>query len=205
MKSKYKKYEHTFDKALEGMEFPMKVQNNNKFVNRVNNLNLIEEGLSVNIYHHNNQYKIFPLSDITKDEKKNHDDLLFLKNDKGNSHYCSIKDLWKLVGRHQMTKDHKKRYLCKMCLNSFPCEKVLSDHKNYCGLNKPAKVILPSKADNIVEFKNYKHSMKVPFAIYADFESLISKLNKMKQLNSKIEKLSKKLNKTKEEVEEYES
>ncbi|MBP1525805.1 MAG: hypothetical protein H9Q67_04825 [Spiroplasma ixodetis] len=202
--TKYKHYEHIFDKALEGMEFPMKVKNNNKFVNRVNKLNLIEGGLSDNIYHHNKQYKIYPLSDITKDEKKNHVDLLYLKKDKGNSHYCLIKDLWKLVAR-QETKNCKKRYLYKMCLNSFPCEKVLSDHKNYCGLNKPAKVVLPDKADNIIEFKNYKHSMKVPFAIYADFESLIKKLNKMKQLSSKVEKLSKKLNKTKEEVEKYES
>ncbi|MBP1526016.1 MAG: hypothetical protein H9Q67_05945 [Spiroplasma ixodetis] len=104
-----------------------------------------------------------------------------------------------------MTTNHIKRYLYKMCLNSFPCEKVLSDHKNYCGLNKPSKVVLPTKADNIVEFKNFKHSMKVPFAIYADFESLIRKLNKMKQLNGEIEKLSKKLNKTEEEVEKYES
>ena len=47
--------------------------------------------------------------------------------------------------------------------------------------------------------------MKVPFAIYADFESPIKKPNKMKQLNGKIEKLRKKLNKTKEEVEKYES
>ena len=48
--AKYKKYEHIFDEALEGMEFPIKVQNNNKFVNRVNKLNLIEGGLSINIY-----------------------------------------------------------------------------------------------------------------------------------------------------------
>jgi len=106
----YKKYEHIFVKALEGIEFPVKVQNNNKFVSRVNNVNLIEGGLSINIYHHDNHYKIKPLSDITKDEKKNHIDLLFLKDDKGNSHYCLIKDLWKLIGR-QVTKDHKKRYV----------------------------------------------------------------------------------------------
>jgi len=96
-------------------------------------------------------------------------------------------------------------YLYKMCLNSFPCEKVLSDHKNYCGLNKPAKIVLPNKSDNIVEFKNYNHSMKAPFAIYADFESLIRKLNKSRELNEKIEKLSEKLNKTKEDAEKYES
>ena len=67
--TKYKKYEYIFDRTLEGMEFPMKVQNNNKFMNRVNNLNLIE-GLSINIYHHNNQYKIYPLSDITKQKMR---------------------------------------------------------------------------------------------------------------------------------------
>ena len=109
----------------------MKVENNDKFVNRVNKLNLIEGGLSINIYHHNNQYKIYLLSNITKDEKKIHIDLLFLKDDKGNSHYCLIKELWRLVGK-QTTKNFKKRYLCKMCLNSFPCEKILSDHKDYC-------------------------------------------------------------------------
>ena len=66
-------------------------------------------------------------------------------------------------------------------------------------------MILPNKADNIVEFKNYNHSMKAPFVIYADFESLIRKLDQARELNTKIEKLSKKLNKTKEEVEKYES
>ena len=70
--TKYKQYEHIFDEALKGIEFPMKVRNNDKFVDKVNKLNLIEGGLSVNIYHHNNQYKIYPLSDITKIEKKNH-------------------------------------------------------------------------------------------------------------------------------------
>ena len=201
--SNYKQYEHIFDKPLEGIEFPFKTENNEKFLNRVNKLNLVEGGLSINIYHHSNCCKIYPLS-ITKDEEENHIDLLLLKNNKGNSHYCLIKDLWKLVGK-QITMDHKRRHLCKMCLHSFPNEKILSDHKNYCSLNKPAKVVLPDESDNIVEFKNYNHSMKVPFAIYGDFESLIQKLKKIEEMNRKIEKLAKKLNKTKEDVEKYES
>jgi ABC-type Fe3+-citrate transport system substrate-binding protein len=47
--------------------------------------------------------------------------------------------------------------------------------------------------------------VEAPFAIYADSESLIKKLNKLEEMNKKIEKLSKNLNKTKEEVEKYES
>lgn len=75
------------------------------------------------------------------------------------------KDHKKLIGRY-MTKDHKKRYFRKMYLNSFHCEKLLSDHKNYYGLNKLAKIILPRKSNNIVELKNYKHLTKVPFTIH---------------------------------------
>ncbi len=60
-----------------------------------------------------------------------------------------------------------------MCVNSFPCEKILFERKNYCELKKPAKVILPNKADNIVEFRNYNNLTKVPFVKYADFENLI--------------------------------
>lgn len=37
---------------------------------------------------------------------------------------------------------------------------------NYCGLNKPAKVFLPSKSDDIVELESYIHSVKVSFAVY---------------------------------------
>ena len=58
-------------------------------------------------------------------------------------------------------------------LNSLPCEKVLSDHKNYCRLNKPAKVVLPDKADNkfvralflqnVVDFPPYKSNGNIKF------------------------------------------
>lgn len=56
---------------------------------------------------------MYPLS-ITKDEEENHIYLLLLQNNKGNSHYCLIKDLWKLVGK-QITTDHKRRHIYKMC------------------------------------------------------------------------------------------
>ncbi|KAE9524407.1 hypothetical protein AGLY_015128, partial [Aphis glycines] len=62
------------------------------------------------------------------------------------------KDLWKLVGS-QMTKDGHRRFLCKMCLNSFDTENKLNDHIHHCGNNKAAKII--------------------PFVIFADFEATL--------------------------------
>ena len=35
---------------------------------------------------------------------------------------------------------------------------------------------MPKPYDNIMEFKNYNHSLKAPFAIYADFECMLQKI-----------------------------
>lgn len=59
--TKYKQYEHIFDKALEGIEFLISIQ--------------WKEVYQLN--HHNNQYKIYSSSGITKDEKKPHWFIIF--------------------------------------------------------------------------------------------------------------------------------
>ncbi|KAE9523040.1 hypothetical protein AGLY_016671 [Aphis glycines] len=117
----------------------------------------------------NNTHIIVPL-EITKIEKTNHIDLMYLREDNENKgHYCWIKDLWKLVGS-QMTKDGHRRLLCKMCLNSFDTENKLNDHKHYCGNNKAAKIVLPEPYNKTLEFEKYNNSLRIPFVIYFDFE-----------------------------------
>ncbi|KAL4084177.1 hypothetical protein QTP88_028010 [Uroleucon formosanum] len=121
------------------------------------------------------------LKEITKIEKTNHIDLLYLtvddkdiddENNMNKGHYCWIKDLWKLCGS-QMTKDGHKRFLCKMCLNSFDTENKLNDHKHYCANNKAANIVLPESYNKILEFEKYNNSLRAPFIIYADFEATL--------------------------------
>jgi hypothetical protein len=128
--SKYKKWKNEFDNELKDIPFPVKTTDVTKFVKRT-------KDISINIYYLDDNMIILPL-EITKIEKSNHIDLLYLK-EKNKSHYCWIKDLWKLVG-NQNTKDGHKRFLCKMCLNSFNTENKLNDHKHYCGNNKATKL-----------------------------------------------------------------
>ncbi|KAF0709819.1 Uncharacterized protein FWK35_00030838, partial [Aphis craccivora] len=170
-----KEYENILNEVK--IEYPMAVCKIPGFVGNVNKKNLNEGGLSINVYHHDEFYKINPLS-VTKNEKRVHIDLLLLKNE-DNTHYILIKKLWSLI-RNQITKDHKKRYLCGMCLNSFQTELKLSNHKNYCQSNKVARITLPYK-NKFIRFKNYNHKMKVPFVIYADFESIITQINYKKE------------------------
>ena len=54
----------------------------------------------------------------------------------------------------------------------FWCEKSLSRHQEYCNVYKAVKTELPKKG-TMLKFKNYHRSEKVPFIIYADFESYI--------------------------------
>lgn len=35
---------------------------------------------------------------------------------------------------------------------------------------------MPKQYDNTLQFKNYNHSLKVPFTIYADFECILQKI-----------------------------
>ncbi|KAL4101223.1 hypothetical protein QTP88_021243 [Uroleucon formosanum] len=121
---------------------------------------------------------------IIEIEKTNHIDLLYLtvddkeiddentddENNMNKGHYCWIKYLWKLCGS-QMTKDGHKRFLCKMCLNSFDTENKLNYHKHYCTNNKAAKIVLPESYNKTLEFEKYNNSLRAPFVIFADFEA----------------------------------
>ncbi len=54
---------------------------------------------------------------------------------------------------------------------------LLAKHLPYCSINGPQKVELPVEGhDDILEFKNLEKGLKVPFVIYADFETLNTKL-----------------------------
>lgn len=91
--------------------------------------------------------------------------LLFLEND-SSSHYCLIKDLPRLV-KTQITKHHSKLYFCESCLLFFPTSKQIDDH--LCG---GIVTILPEKG-SVLQFKNHDRKQNIPFAIYADFETLL--------------------------------
>ncbi|KAL4098045.1 hypothetical protein QTP88_022717 [Uroleucon formosanum] len=148
---KYIPFENEFDKEFKDIEFPLKTTDIPKFVKRT-------KDISINIYCLDKKV-IVPL-EISKIEKTNHIDLLYLREDNENKgHYCWIKDLWKLCGS-QITKDGHKRFLCKMCLSSFDEEYKLNDHKHYCVNNKAAKIVLPEAYNKTLDFQNYNHSLK---------------------------------------------
>jgi len=110
-----------------------------------------------------------------------------------NKHYCLVKTLSRLMSM-QTSKHHGEIVICRRCLNHFPNEKALEKHKENCQNHDAIKIVLPQEG-SILEFKNHKHSMRVPIAVYADFESFTNRLTHVSQiLTEASQKLTKSMN-----------
>lgn len=85
-------------------------------------------------------------------------------------HYCWIKNLSRLLS-NQLSKSNHKKFICDRCLNYFSSDFKLNEHTVYCVDQNKTKVSFPK--DLFVKFKNFVHKEKIPFIIYADFESIL--------------------------------
>ena len=83
--------------------------------------------------------------------------------------YCLVNNISRLLS-NQISKHNHKRFFCLRCHNSFTKKKVLDKNLEYCEKHDSVKITMPQKG-TILEFKNHKRSMRVPIAVYADFES----------------------------------
>lgn len=95
--SSYTKFQHEFDEALKGLEFPLRLCDIPKFERK--------SGISVNVFAYDEEQKcVHPLM-ITKHKTNKHVNLFYTQDEK-NSHYCWIKNMSALI-QSQMSKDTK--------------------------------------------------------------------------------------------------
>ena len=130
--------------------------------------------ISISVLGYNEEEKVYPLK-LSKYTGSKHDIILLLIKDGYNSHYCLVKNISALL-YSQINKHKEKSYFCLNCFNGFNTPESLNNHKEYCYNNECVKINMPP-SESFLEFKNFVHSEKAPFAIYADFESLIKPLN----------------------------
>ena len=88
----------------------------------------------------------------------------------GIGHYTAIKSLSRLLSsKNSNTK--RKQHFCMNCLQGFTQESSRDQHQVYCQDNESVRVEMP-KQGPAVEFKDGQNQFKVPFIMYADFESI---------------------------------
>ena len=92
------------------------------------------------------------------------------------THYTWIKDLNRLL--YDQTKHKERKFFCERCLHGYTREDLLEKHKPECQGNgeRAIRIDMPKPENSILEFKNWHKQMKVPFVIYADFESIVKKI-----------------------------
>jgi len=134
-----------------GIEFPV----SSKAIDKFERLN---PKIAVSVLGDENS--IYPLR-ISKFKRENNVTLLL-----ENKQFCLVKSSSRLCSS-QSSKDTRKKEYCLRCLNHFPSKKALEQHEEYCDNYDAVKLTLPEKG--VVEA--YKHLMKVPIVVYADFES----------------------------------
>ena len=82
-----------------------------------------------------------------------------------------------------MTKHEESVVFCLRCMNHLPDEEKLRNHEIYCSNNKELKIEMPNGRK--IEFKNHNRMIKVPFVVYADFESIVKPINSLEPSDEK--------------------
>ena len=88
-------------------------------------------------------------------------------------HYVVAKSLSRLLAKKN-TKHESVQYHCMNYLHGFPSEISKDKHEGYCKANEAVRIEMPSWKP-YVKYSNGQYQLKVPFAMFADFESLLVK------------------------------
>ena len=152
---------------IEGIQYPVSLRG----IDRFEHLN---PEISITVLGYNKDEKVYPLK-VSKYTGCKHDIVLLLIKDGENSHYCLVKNISALLSS-QINNNNHKRYFCLNCFNSFKSSDSLDKHKEYCYNNECVKISMPPQ-NTFLRFKNFRYSEKAPFAINADFESLIKPMD----------------------------
>ena len=127
--------------------------------------------ISINVFGH--EESVCPLR-VSKCEDREVVNLLLISDDE-KRHYCLIKSMSRLLST-QTSKRNGAQYYCMRCLNPFHSQESLDKHLEYCSTHEAVKLEMPGEG-TILSFENYNRSMRVPFIVYADFESFIKPID----------------------------
>ena len=152
---------------MEGIRYPVNFRDIDRFESQ-------NPEISITILGYNKDERVYPLK-ISRYTGCKHDITLLLIKDGEKSHYCLVKKLSALL-QSQINNHKGIRNICLNCFNGFNTPDSLNKHKEYCYNNECVKISMPPPG-TYLRFKNFLHSEKAPFAIYADFESLIKPMD----------------------------
>ena len=161
---------------MKGIHYPVDLKAIDRFETQNPNI-------SISVLGYNKVDLVYPIR-ISKYTGCDHDIVLLLlkeavKGENGKieekTHYTLVKNKSALIAS-QINNHGHKRHFCLNCFNSFNSPETLETHKEYCYENESVKTLMPPPG-TYLRFKNFLHSEKAPFVIYADFECKIIRMD----------------------------
>ena len=172
-------YENQYN--WKGLEFPVSIKKIDKF--EKNN-----PGIAVNmLFSKKKSQNIYTVRRSKHNLKCKKQINLLMIEDGEKRHYNAIKSISRLLKSLNAT--HKGVYhFCMNCLNGFWTASARDKHYEYCISNGHVKVNMPTEEEKWLKFHDGQYQFKVPFMMYADFESILKpvderykeKMNRMK-------------------------
>jgi len=155
----YAKYWSAYDWSM--ISFPTSLKQIKKF-ETANNIAINVLGLEGDV--------IFPIQ-VSEHRRQSIDRVNLLMTQSGNNaHFCLITNISRLIaGRTRRTNAH---FICDYCCHPFTARSALISHQELCQTQKPQRIEMP-KPGSYLEFNRYDSMLKMPFVIYADFESIL--------------------------------
>ena len=150
---------------MDEIEYPVRLEDIDKFEKQ-------NPSISITVFGYEEK-SVYPLRN-SNNTNREHNIILILIKEEGVNHYCLVKNPSRLLSS-QVSKHDGKKYFCKRCLN-LKSQKALDKHEEYCSNHEAVKINMPEKG-TMLKFKNYHRGEKVPFVIYADFESCIKSIH----------------------------
>ena len=147
-----------------GLEFPVSIKDIGKFETRNNiSVNVFAvEGRDIYIHRKGQRMMGREIN-------------LLMVSEDGINHHTEIKSLSRLL-KSSNPKHKCKQHFCMNCLQGFVQEPSRDQHQVYCENNGSVRVEIP-KQGSTVEFKDGQNQFRVPFIMYADFESILEPMD----------------------------
>ena len=149
-----------------GLEFPVSIKKIDKF--EKNN-----PGIAVNMLFSKKKSQNVYTVRRSKHNVKNKEQVnLVMIEDGEKRHYTATKNISGLLSKLN-EKTQRAYHYCINCLNGFRTESVRDKHYEYCSSNGHIKVTIPTEKKKWLKFHDGQYQFKVPFMLYADFESIL--------------------------------
>ena len=146
------------------LEFPLAIQKIGKFVKN-------DPGIAANVlFNKKKGIYIARRSELNGKCSKQVNLLMVVDGEK--RHYTTIKNISRLLSKLNGKAQHTYHY-CMNRLNDFHTESARDKHYEYCSSNGHVKIKMTTGKEKWLRFHDGQYQLKVPFMLYADFESIL--------------------------------